>query len=105
MRDMIETCIDDLKSLLEKLIGFVREMVLYTTLRGGIRLIDMHAACRPTQLASNVADIRSCATNSVIKNEDTRCSSALKMRISVCLIYEQSIRSSYVSFRSCSTSG
>lgn len=54
---MVGTYVDNLVALLEKLVGFVGEVVLNTVLRGTIGLVDVYPACRAAALAGDVADI------------------------------------------------
>lgn len=71
------TYVDDLVALLEKLVGFIREVVLNTVLRGTIGLVDVYPACRAAELASDIADIGGCAANCVVEDENAGCSSAV----------------------------
>lgn len=51
-------------------------MILDTTLRGCVRLVDMDSACRAAESSCEIASIGSCATNCVIKDKDPSCPSA-----------------------------
>jgi hypothetical protein len=53
----IDTYVDNLVAFLEKLVGFVGEVILNTVLRGTIGLVDVYPACRAAELAGDVADI------------------------------------------------
>ncbi len=75
---VVQTYVDDLEALLKKLVGFIREVVPDTILRGDIGLVNVNSACWAAELTGNVADIRGCAANCVVKDENARCSSAVE---------------------------
>lgn len=81
----IGTYVDDLVALLEKLVGFVGEVVLDTVLRGTIGLVDVYPACRAAESASDVADIGGCAANCMVEDQNARCSSTVE-KFSVCFV-------------------
>lgn len=80
------TYVDDLEALLEKLVGFIGEVVPDTVHGGVIRLVDVDSACWAAELAGDVADISGCAANCVIEDENTGCSSAVVKKVCVRLL-------------------
>jgi hypothetical protein len=85
-RYVVWSYVDDLEALLEKLIGFIRKVVLNTVLGGAIGLVDVNPACWAAELAGDIADIGGCAANCVVKDENARCSSAVEKKVSVRLM-------------------
>jgi hypothetical protein len=81
-----KTYIDDLETLLKKLVGFLREMVSDAIFRGSIRLVNMYSACWAALLATNVANIRGSAANSMIEDENARCSGAVTWSVYFCCL-------------------
>jgi hypothetical protein len=73
---MLWTYIDDLKALLEKLVGLVWEVVLDAVLGGAIGLIDVDSFPWAAELDGPVTDVGGCAADCVVEDENSSCSSA-----------------------------
>jgi len=73
---MLWTYVNDLKALLEKLVSLIREMVLDTVLGCTVGLVDVNSFPWAAELTGSVTDVRGCAADCVIENENPSCSSA-----------------------------
>jgi hypothetical protein len=72
----VVTYVDDLKALLEKLVGLFRKVVLDTVLRGAVGLVNVNSFSWAAELDGPVADVGGCAADCVVKDENPSCSSA-----------------------------
>lgn len=68
--------VDDLETLLEKLVGFIWEVVLDAVLRRAVGLVDVDSFPWPAQLGGPVADVGRCAADCVVEDENAVCASA-----------------------------
>jgi hypothetical protein len=75
-RDKEWTYVDDLKALLEKLVGLIWEVVLDTVLGCTVGLVDVNSFPGTAELYGPVADIGGCAADCVVEDEYSSCSSA-----------------------------
>lgn len=70
------TYIDDLESLLEKLVRLVGEVVLNAVLGGLVRLVYVDSLPWAAELGRSIAGIRGGAADGVVEDEDAVCSRA-----------------------------
>lgn len=70
------TNIDNLESLLKKLIGLIGKVVFHTIPRCAIRLVNVYSANRSTELCSWSTGISWLTTDGVVKDEDPNSSSS-----------------------------
>lgn len=79
--------IDDLVTTLEKLVGFVREVVSNTVLAGFVRLVDVHALYWTSELSLWSASVLWSSSDSVIKDEDAGSSGPIAVSHILSAIY------------------
>jgi hypothetical protein len=75
---VLQTYVDDLEPLFEKLVGLVGEVVLDAILSALVGLVDMNAFSWAAGYFARcaVAVVGGCTANRVVENVDTRSSSA-----------------------------
>jgi len=61
--------VDDLKTLAQKLVCLIREVVPDTVLRGSIGLVDVNSFSRPAELGGSIAEICRCTADGMIEDE------------------------------------
>jgi len=74
------TNIDNLKTLLKKLIRLLRQMMPNPTLRAPIRLINMNSRRRTPSTTAYIADISWCATDRMVEDKNARCTRSSKKK-------------------------
>jgi hypothetical protein len=74
--EMEWTYVDDLKALLEQLVGLIWEVVLHTVLRGAVGLVDVYSFPWAAELDGSVTKVGGCTADCVVEDENPSCSSA-----------------------------
>jgi hypothetical protein len=73
------THIDDLEAFLEKLVGFIWEVVLHSILGRFIGLVDVDSLAWATEGGRPIASILGGTANRVVKDEDSISSSSVRI--------------------------